>query len=194
KTDETPSENAQRFFTRYRKLVNSAKVVKKEIHKTIHEINYLRNLLQQIDTAHESDIEEIRDELKEEGYLKKQKQRKRKKNQKQINKIKYLRNLHQQIDTAHESDIEEIRDELKEEGYLKKQKQRKRKKNQKPKPDEYKSSDGTVILVGRNNNQNGYVTHKVAHRDDTWLHTLNIPGSHVVIRSNNPSEETLIEA
>src|SRR5699024_5483703 len=82
KTDETPSENAQRFFTRYRKLVNSAKVVKKEIHKTIHEINYLRNLLQQIDTAHESGIEEIRDELKEEGYLKKQKQRKRKKNQK----------------------------------------------------------------------------------------------------------------
>ncbi len=145
KTDETPSENAQRFFTRYRKLVNSTQVVKREIHKTIHEINYLRNLLQQIDTARESDIEEIRDELKEEGYLKKQKQRKRK-------------------------------------------------KRHKPKPDEFKSSDGTVILVGRNNNQNEYVTHKVAHRDDVWLHTLNIPGSHVVIRSNNPSEETLIEA
>src|SRR5699024_472728 len=59
--------------------------------------------------------------------------------------------------------------------------------------DEYKSSDGTVILVGRNNNQNEYVTHKVAHHDNTWLHTLNIPGSHVVIRSNNPYEETLIE-
>src|SRR5690625_7378814 len=70
------------MLLRYRKLVNSAKVVKKENHKTIHEINYLRNLLQRIDTAHESDIEEIRDELKEEGYLKKQKQRKRKKNQK----------------------------------------------------------------------------------------------------------------
>lgn len=145
KTDETPSENAQRFFTRYRKLVNSTKVVKREIHKTIHEINYLRNLLQQIDTARESDIEEIRDELKDEGYLKKQKQRKRK-------------------------------------------------KQHKPKPDEFKSSDGTVILVGRNNNQNEYVTHKLAHRDDVWLHTLNIPGSHVVIRSNDPSEETLIEA
>src|SRR5690625_2219016 len=143
--EHTHSENTLRFYTRYKKLINTAKVVKKEIHKTIHEINYLRNLLQQIDTAHESGIEEIRDELKEEGYLKKQKQRKRK-------------------------------------------------KNQKPKPDEYKSSDGTVILVGRNNNQNEYVTHKVAHRDDTWLHTLNIPGSHVVIRSNNPSEETLIEA
>lgn len=145
KTDETPSENAQRFFTRYRKLVNSTNVVKKEIHKTIHEINYLRNLLQQIDTARESDIDEIRDELKEQGYLKKQK--------------------HQ-----------------------------KRKKQQKPKPDEYEATDGTLILVGRNNNQNEYVTHRMAHRDDTWLHTLNIPGSHVVIRSNNPSEETLVEA
>src|SRR5690625_7126532 len=71
KTDETPSENAQRFFTRYSKLVNSAKVVKKEIHKTIHEINYLRNLLQQIDTAYVSDIEEIRDELKDEDNLNK---------------------------------------------------------------------------------------------------------------------------
>src|SRR5699024_6567304 len=138
-TDETPSENAQRFFTRYRKLVNSAKVVKKEIHKTIHEINYLRNILKQIDTAHESYIEEIRDKLKEEDYHKKQKQR-----------ILI--------------------------------------KNQKPNVDEYKSSDGTVILVGRNNIQYEYVTHKVDHSDDIWLHTLNIPGSHVVICSNNPSE------
>lgn len=145
KTDETPSENAQRFFTRYRKLINSKNVVKREIHKTIHEINYLRNLLQQVDTARESDIEEIREELKDQGYLKKQKKQKRK-------------------------------------------------KHQKPKPDEFIASDGTVILVGRNNNQNEYVTHKMAHRNDIWLHTLNIPGSHVVIRSNNPSEETLKEA
>ncbi len=145
KSDETPSENAQRFFTRYRKLVNSKNIVKKEIHKTIHEINYLRNLLQQVEIARENDIEEIRDELKEQGYLKKQKRRKRK-------------------------------------------------KHLKPKPDEFESSDGTTILVGRNNNQNEYVTHKIAHRDDIWLHTLNIPGSHVVIRSNNPSENTITEA
>src|SRR5699024_2119552 len=111
-----------------------------------------------------------------------------------VHEINYLRTLLQQIDTAHDSVTEELRDELKEEDYLKKQKQRERKKKQKQKPEEYESSDGTVILVGRNNKQNEYVTHKVAHRDDTWLHTLNIPGSHVVIRSNNPSEETLIEA
>src|SRR5699024_11751845 len=36
-----------------------------------------------------------------------------------------------------------------------------------------------------------YVTRKLADRDDIWLHTKNIPGSHVVIRSSNPSDETL---
>ena len=144
-TDKTPSENAQRLFTRYRKLVNSKSVVTREIHKTIHEINYLRNLRQQVETAREIDIEEIRDELKEQGYLKKQKQAKQK-------------------------------------------------KSKKIKPDEYTSSDGTTILVGRNNKQNEFVTHKMAHRNDIWLHTLNIPGSHVVIRSNTPTEQTLIEA
>src|SRR5690625_6366273 len=53
KTDETPSENAQRFFTRYRKLVNSAKVVKKKIHKKIKEIKNIRNILHQQDIDHE---------------------------------------------------------------------------------------------------------------------------------------------
>src|SRR5699024_11765771 len=64
----------------------------------------------------------------------------------------------------------------------------------KPEPEEDNVSAGTVTLCGRNENQNEYVTHKVAPRYDTWLHTLNLPVSYVVIRSNNPSEETLIDA
>ena len=63
-----------------------------------------------------------------------------------------------------------------------------------PKPENYKASDGTTILVGKNNKQNEYLTTKLAHRDDVWLHTLDIPGSHVVIRDKNPSEDTLTEA
>ena len=58
----------------------------------------------------------------------------------------------------------------------------------------YTASDGTTILVGKNNKQNEYVTTKLAHRDDVWLHTKDIPGSHVVIRSKEPEEETLLEA
>src|SRR5699024_1543346 len=61
-------------------------------------------------------------------------------------------------------------------------------------PEQFIASDGTVIFVGHNNKQNEYVTHKLAHRNDIWLHALNIPGSHVVIKDDNPSEETLYEA
>ncbi len=33
-----------------------------------------------------------------------------------------------------------------------------------------------------------------ADKRETWLHTKNIPGSHVIVRSFNPSEQTLTEA
>lgn len=110
--------------------------------------------------------------------------------------IDYLEQLLQQIDTAREADIEEIREELREEGYIKKQKQRNKQKNKpkKPVPETYTATDGTTIHVGKNNKQNEYVSMKLAHRDDIWLHALGIPGSHVVIRSGNPGEAVLEEA
>ncbi|ASN05823.1 Rqc2 family fibronectin-binding protein [Virgibacillus necropolis] len=110
--------------------------------------------------------------------------------------ISYLDQLLQQIDVAREEDIEEIREELRDEGYLKKQRTKQKKKNKKglPKPDAYQATDRTQILVGKNNKQNEYVTTKLAHRDHIWLHTKDIPGSHVVIQDKSPSEETLLEA
>jgi predicted ribosome quality control (RQC) complex YloA/Tae2 family protein len=51
-----------------------------------------------------------------------------------------------------------------------------------------------VIQVGKNNKQNDYLTHQLASSTDTWLHTKEIPGSHVVIRSKQVSEQTLLEA
>ena len=145
--NKTPSENTQALFKTYQKLKTSKQVVEKEIKKTNDEINYLEQLIQQIDVAGVEDIEEIRDELRDEGYLKKQRRNKKKKNKPAM-----------------------------------------------PKPENYKASDGTTILVGKNNKQNEYLTTKLAHRDDVWLHTLDIPGSHVVIRDKNPSEDTLTEA
>ncbi|MFB4167558.1 NFACT family protein [Virgibacillus sp. JSM 102003] len=144
--NKTPSENAQSFFKTYQKLKTSMKKVKQEIKKANNEIAYLEQLLQQIDSAREADIEEIRDELRDEGYLKRQRQEKKKK------------------------------------------------KQVKPEPEKYTSTDGTPILVGKNNKQNEYVSMKLAHRDDIWLHTKDIPGSHVIIRDKEPSEDTLIEA
>ncbi|WP_230136033.1 NFACT RNA binding domain-containing protein, partial [Peribacillus frigoritolerans] len=56
------------------------------------------------------------------------------------------------------------------------------------------ATDGDLIFVGKNNKQNDYLTNKFARRDEIWLHTKDIPGSHVVIRNESPSEKTIKEA
>ncbi|RYL92905.1 NFACT family protein [Sporolactobacillus sp. THM19-2] len=109
--------------------------------------------------------------------------------------IDYFDTLKQQIQVASIKDIAEIREELEDGGYLrKKRRPHHRKKNHRPEIDHYYASDGTTILVGKNNKQNDYLTGKIAGRDQIWLHTKNIPGSHVIIRSTDPNEKTLSEA
>jgi predicted ribosome quality control (RQC) complex YloA/Tae2 family protein len=56
------------------------------------------------------------------------------------------------------------------------------------------SADGIEILVGKNNRQNDLLTLKIAKGSDTWLHVKSYPGAHVVIRSSDPPEQTLLEA
>ena len=78
------------------------------------------------------------------------------------------------------SDIAEIKEELALEGYLAKEQTKRRKKESTPKPLEYQV-DGYQVFVGKNNRQNDYLTLKIARSNDVWLHTKNIPGSHVII-------------
>lgn len=85
-------------------------------------------------------------------------------------------------------DLEETEQELISQQYLKPGKTddgRKKKEKQRstPKPLEFKSTDGFTILVGKNNRQNDYVTQRIAQPNDIWMHTKEIPGSHVVIRT-----------
>lgn len=84
-----------------------------------------------------------------------------------------------------EQDIKEIRKELKEEGYIKKIKnQKENKSRKKSNPLHFISKDGFDIYVGKNNIQNDELTLKFARPRDIWLHTKNIPGSHVIIVTN----------
>ncbi len=92
--------------------------------------------------------------------------------------------------------IAEIRTELSHTGYLK-FKQKPGTKAPKPlSPMEYESSDGFMILVGRNNEQNDRLSLKSASKNDLWLHTQNFPGSHTIIvtEGREVPEDTLIEA
>lgn len=54
--------------------------------------------------------------------------------------------------------------------------------------------DGFLIYVGRDAASNDHLTFNMADNDDIWLHAKGIPGSHVVIISNNnklPSESVI---
>lgn len=95
-----------------------------------------------------------------------------------------------------EQDLAEIRRELTEAGFIRRQKQGRREKVKESSPLRFISSEGTEILVGRNNTQNDLLTFKTARRGDMWLHVQRIHGSHVVIRcgDDGPGEATLREA
>ncbi|KAA0966563.1 fibronectin/fibrinogen-binding protein [Sporosarcina sp. ANT_H38] len=108
--------------------------------------------------------------------------------------IAYFEMIKQQVIQASPIDIAEIREELAELGFLKARKSKKKLKPKKPVPETYISSSGVKISVGKNNKQNDYLTFKIASRDQTWLHTKDIPGSHVLIHDANPDEETIHEA
>jgi predicted ribosome quality control (RQC) complex YloA/Tae2 family protein len=63
-----------------------------------------------------------------------------------------------------------------------------------PSLERYVSSEGVDMYVGKNNKQNEYLTNRLAAPNDTWLHTKDIPGSHVVIRGTSFGDATLTEA
>lgn len=142
----SPSRNAQKYFTKYDKLKASVAYVNEQLKLTNDEIDYFENIQNQIDLASPSDIQEIRLELQQEGYIKN------------------------------------------------KQKGKKKRKVRVSKPEQFHTSDGTLVLVGKNNLQNDRLSFKTANKNEIWLHVKDMPGSHVVIRSTDPSEQTILEA
>jgi predicted ribosome quality control (RQC) complex YloA/Tae2 family protein len=94
-----------------------------------------------------------------------------------------------------DAELAELEQELKEQGYMRAEKTKgKPKKLPESKPLHYLASDGTDIFVGKNNLQNDQLTLRFAGENDRWLHTKEIPGSHVIITSDKPSDATLVEA
>lgn len=85
-----PSHNLKRIFQKGKKAKNAIEMVQIQIELTNNEINYLDTILSQIDFASSVDLDEIKDELVKNKYLKQQKQQKPK--NKKINITKYYLN------------------------------------------------------------------------------------------------------
>lgn len=84
--------------------------------------------------------------------------------------------------TKGESELLEIREELAEQGYIRFSKVKNKVLKPQP-PIKYRSTDGYLILCGRNNKQNDKLTLKTALKTDLWLHTQGTAGSHVIVET-----------
>ncbi len=115
-----------------------------------------------------------------------------------LSELQYLESVKIMLENcSSKQEIDEIRQELIDQGYMKSSVRNSKKKLDKPSPPlEFVSSDGFQILVGKNNRQNDLLTLKTAGSYDLWLHTKNIPGSHVIIRTERRevTNATLVEA
>lgn len=67
----SPQQNAEKYYKAYNKLKNAEKILRGQIEEAETELNYLESVLEELGRAGgEKDLEEIRQELIEEGYLK----------------------------------------------------------------------------------------------------------------------------
>lgn len=108
--------------------------------------------------------------------------------------IDYFEMLEVQLEQANFNDAKEIRQELANKGYMKQQQSKIRKK--KPQIPAFLTYvvDDVKIHVGKNNIQNEYLTWKKANKSDIWLHVKDMHGSHVIIETDEPSENVLRSA
>ena len=138
---KTAAENAQKYFSRYNKAKRTLAALETQEKQNNEELLYLESVLNALNSA------------------------------------------------ADDADLAEIRAELAESGFVRRQAPKKgAPKAKKAKPLHFVSSDGFDIYVGKSNLQNDELTLRFADSTDLWLHTKEIPGSHVIIRTNGTGE------
>lgn len=144
----TPGENAQRYYKKYQKLKAARDMAIVQREQALNELDYLEGQLDNLTkcTA-ENELSELIEELKDQGYIKRDKGGKK--------KMKLAAS----------------------------------------KPMHFVSSTGADIYVGKNNRQNDELTLRFASPNDIWMHTKNIPGSHVIVKGASEQDTaTMTEA
>lgn len=103
--------------------------------------------------------------------------------------MKYIKQILETIEIITElNELSEIEEELISLGYVKKNKKNKQ-KLEKSKPYIFETDSGALIYVGKNNLQNENLTLKFANKNDIFFHAQDVPGSHVILRGSNLTED-----
>lgn len=143
----TPQQNAQKYYSEYKKCDTAEKMLTERIRSGKEELLYIDSVFDSLTRADtEADISALREELYEQGYIK-----------------------------------------------------RTNTKSKPPKalpPKKFSTSGGFEVLVGRNNKQNDKLTLKDSAKTDIWFHTKDIPGSHVILKTDGkpPGDADIYEA
>lgn len=102
--------------------------------------------------------------------------------------MKYIKQILETIEIITElNELSEIEEELISLGYIRKSKKNKQ-KLEKSKPYVFETDSGALIYVGKNNLQNENLTLKFANKNDIFFHAQDVPGSHVILRGANLTE------
>ena len=113
-----------------------------------------------------------------------------------LDDIQYMSSIEASLESSTRlAEINDIKAELIASGILR-EKPKKHAAEKQSQPSKLTAPDGTPRLVGKNNYHNDRLTFKTANPGDIWLHTQNIPGSHVILRcdGDEPAEDTLLLA
>ena len=105
------------------------------------------------------------------------------------NELTYFKALNEQLSLANYNDALDIKDELTKYSYLKKNIS-KNKKNKKINLYQVEKG-GYIITFGKNNTQNNYLTFDYAKNNYTWFHAKDFHGTHLVVNSNELSEDII---
>ena len=106
--------------------------------------------------------------------------------------LQYFNLLKTQIKVCDLKDALEIQQELIDNKYM--IPKQKPEKLQKTKITTYILPSGNTVLVGKNNIQNDMITNKMARPQELWFHVKDMPGSHVLLQSNEDASEADIRA
>ena len=119
------------------------------------------------------------------------------------NELNYIDSIIFEIELASSTkEIQEILDEISENLIKNKVSQKKKNtKNSKKKKQEKQYSplhfniDNFDVYVGKNNKENDWLTFTFANKNDIWLHTKDIQGSHVILKNSgqNVSDDILVK-
>ena len=149
------SQNANKYFKKYKKLQNTAYIVKSQKQLFENEIVYFESIVYDIENA--KGLDELNDIYSEvcDNLLFDSK------NSNTVNNNLFSSSNSFSKRSKHPANLE---------------------------PAKY-NIDGYIVLVGKNNKQNDYLTCKLAQNSDIWFHTKDIHGSHVILKNSKASSK-----